>query len=151
MMVRTHVVLALAFGLALVPYTTHRLSFIPLVILATLLPDIDCTQSYLGRHWIWRPLQWCTRHRGLLHSLTFCLIVTSVLALFIPVFALPFFLGYSLHLFADSLTVEGIHLWWPRGGEVRGSIRTGGHVEQVTFWSILGVCVVLAVLLLSKN
>lgn len=145
MMMRTHVLLALSAGLALLPSVTHRISFLPVIVLATLLPDIDCTRSYLGKYWFFRPLQWCTRHRGLFHSLTFCLGATLILALFIPVFALPFFLGYLLHLFADSVTVEGVYFWWPKGGEVRGVLRTGGSIEQGIFYVLCGVCVLLTI------
>ena len=145
---RTHVLLALTVGLALFASITHRVTFLPLIILATLLPDIDCARSYLGRHLFFRPLQWLTNHRGFLHSLTFCFVATLVLALFFPVLALPFFLGYALHLFADSLTVEGIRPWWPGNYEVRGRIRTGGNIEQGIFYGLSLVCIVLVVFLI---
>ncbi len=148
MMMRTHVLSALAVGLAIFPSVTHKFSFLPIIVLATLLPDIDCAQSYLGRAWFLRPLQWVTKHRGLLHSLTFCFLTTLLFALFLPFIALPFFLGYALHLFADSLTIEGVRLWWPAKIEIRGNIRTGGTIERGLFYTLCVVCVPLLIFLL---
>jgi len=148
MMMRTHVLSALAVGLAAFPSVTHKFSFLPIIVFATLLPDIDCTQSYLGRAWFLRPLQWITKHRGLFHSLTFCFLTTLLFALFLPFIALPFFLGYSLHLFADSMTVEGVRLWWPSKTEIHGNIRTGGTIERGIFYTLCGVCLLLVIFLL---
>ena len=148
MLMRTHVLLALTIGLAILPSVTHKFSFLPIIVFATLLPDIDCAQSYLGRAWFLRPLQWITRHRGLLHSLTFCFLMTLLFVLFLPFIALPFFLGYALHLFADSLTGEGIKPWWPVQEEMCGKIRTGGAIERGIFYILCVVCVILTVLLI---
>lgn len=147
MMLRTHILFALAVGLALFPFVAHRFSFLPLIVVATMLPDIDMAHSYLGKWRVFRPLQWFVKHRGLLHSLAFCLGITAVLAFFMPVIALPFFLGYALHLFADSMTIEGIRPLWPARWEARGFIRTGSTVEAVIFYVLCGACVVLAVML----
>jgi membrane-bound metal-dependent hydrolase YbcI (DUF457 family) len=146
-MLRTHVVLALVVGLALLESVTHRVSFLPLLILATLLPDLDTANSYLGKHSVFRPFQWFTRHRGLLHSLTFCFVASAVFAFFVPVVALPFFLGYGLHLFADSMTVEGIRPLWPAKWETRGLLHTGSAAEAGIFYVLCGICIVLAILI----
>lgn len=145
MMFKTHVALAVAVGLAVVPHVTHPYSFFPLLILATLLPDIDSMHSFLGQYKLFRPLQWFVSHRGMIHSMTLCLAITFLLALFVPVVALPFFVGYGLHLFADSVTIEGIRLWWPWSDEVRGKIRTNGRVEKIIFYALCFVIVVLVV------
>lgn len=149
MMLRTHIAFGLAGGLALLPYVYHQWSFIPLVLIATLLPDIDCMHSYLGKHWIFRPLQWCIKHRGVIHSLTFCVITTLLFMLFIPVAALPFFLGFTLHLLGDGVTKEGIRLWWPWSEEIRGPMRTGGTIEKGVFYGLCGVNVLLFLLRLG--
>ncbi len=121
------------FSLFFLEYLNEKIFFIPIVLLSSLLPDIDTAYSYLGRKRVFRPLQFFVRHRGLIHSFTFVIIAAVLLAMFIPVVAFPFFLGYSLHLLADSVTVEGIRPFWPWKDEVSGKIRTGGVVEYVLF------------------
>ena len=123
------------FGLFFFEYMNEKIFFIPIILLASLLPDIDSAYSYLGREKVFRPLQFFVRHRGFIHSFTFAIVAAVLLAMFIPVVAFPFFLGYSLHLLADSLTVEGIRPFWPWKDEVSGKIRTGGIVEYGIFAS----------------
>ena len=65
--------------------------------------------------------------------------------MFLPVLALGFFLGYGLHLFGDSLTIEGIRVWWPSREEIRGPMRVGGKVEGWVLWSLTFLCVLLVV------
>lgn len=133
MLMKTHLALGAMAILFLLPIINNKLIFVFVVLFVTLLPDIDIATSYLGRKKIFRPLQWFVSHRGVIHSLTLCVIVSFLLAYFIPVLALPFFLGYSLHLFGDSLTSEGIRPFWPLKKEVHGAIRVGGKVEETIF------------------
>lgn len=145
MMFKTHLMLALTVALLLLPYVEDKWLFVPLVLFSTLLPDIDSMHSFLGRKWFFRPLQWFVKHRGMLHSLTFCLLITGLFALFIPVLALGFFIGYGLHLFGDSLTVEGVRLWWPSKVENRGPMRTGGRVERGVLWVLTILSVIFVI------
>jgi len=139
MIKRTH--LAIAFGLMLyfLPIMNKKLIFMPVVLIAALLPDIDSPSSAYGHKWYWRPVQWASKHRGVLHSLTFCFVVSLGLAFFIPVLAFPFFLGYSSHLIGDALTQEGIIPFWPLKKEAKWILRTGGKREMVVFLALLGI------------
>ncbi|MBS3089750.1 metal-dependent hydrolase [Candidatus Pacearchaeota archaeon] len=148
MMMRTHLALGALAGVILLPYVTHKISFIPIILLASLLPDIDSMHSYLGKYWIFRPMQWFVKHRGMLHSLTFCLLVSFIFAAFSPFLVLPFFIGYGLHLFSDSLTIEGIQIWWPKGRVARGNMLTGGRVEKILF---IAVCLAIAIFILRLS
>jgi len=129
--------------LLLFPYVLNKWVFVPIVLVASLLPDIDSMNSYFGKHFIFRPIQWFVKHRGMLHSLTFCLIITLIFALFLPVLALSFFIGYGLHLFGDSLTIEGIRPWWPNKNVLKGSIRTNGEIEKWVFYVLILVSLFL--------
>ena len=133
MLGKTHLVIALFATIIFLPHVSHKWIFIPIVLLATMLPDIDSGFSSLGKKPIFRPLQMLTRHRGLFHSFTFCILVTLVLAMYWPVFAFPFFLGYGLHLLADSWTVEGIKPFWPLKLVSRGNVKVGGTIEETLF------------------
>ena len=75
-----------------------------------------------------------TSHRGFIHSLTFCLLISILLAVFIPILAIGFFLGFSLHLLADSFTKMGITPFWPYSRKAQGVLNTGGVVEKGIFF-----------------
>src|SRR5947207_802327 len=108
MLRRTHLVIGLAIALHFVSHVTNQFLFIFIVLLSTVLPDIDSGFSALGRNWFAKPVQIMTSHRGYLHSYTFAVFASIIISLIYPVAALPFFLGYSFHLLADSFTVLGI-------------------------------------------
>lgn len=146
MLWRTHIAISLAFAFILLPFVTNKIFFIPIVAIATFLPDIDSCESALGKKLIFRPLQWIVKHRGMIHSYTFCVLLSGIFAFIYPVVALPFFLGYSTHLLADSFTPEGINLLWPFKMQSAGKIKTGGAVEYGIF--IAFVCI--DILLLAR-
>ncbi len=128
----------LAIGLAIALYFANRVTkpwiFIPVVLAASLFPDIDSGFSYLGRKPIFKPIQMATMHRGIIHSYTICILLSIAIAFFYPIFALPFFLGYSFHLFADSFTSQGIRPFWPLKGMSNGIVVVGGKIEKTIFY-----------------
>jgi membrane-bound metal-dependent hydrolase YbcI (DUF457 family) len=135
-----------ALGLILIPTVNNQIIFFAVIMIASLFPDIDIAGSHAGRKWYFKPVQWFVKHRGIIHSFTLCVAMSFVIAYFVPVLALPFFLGYSVHLFADSLTKDGIRPFWPFKKEVAGSFPTGGKVEEVFF----AVFVIIDIILLIK-
>lgn len=143
MMKRTHLIIALAFALLFLPRVNYKLIFLPVVLVCSLLPDIDTPNSQFGNKWYFRPLQFVSKHRGILHSLSFCILFSIVLAFIFPILALPFFLGYSSHLIGDSFTQEGITPFWPWKKSSKGMIRTGGRAEKGIFLVFLIVDVLL--------
>jgi membrane-bound metal-dependent hydrolase YbcI (DUF457 family) len=147
-MFRTHLAIGIFLVLLFLPMVSYKISFVILVLIFTLFPDIDMSQSYLGKHKILRPLQWMVKHRGFFHSFTLAVGVAILLALFYPISALPFFLGYSGHLIGDALTSEGIRPWWPFKNEIKWSIRTGGRREKVGLFVIMILNIILLVRLL---
>jgi len=142
---RSHLALGLAGILFFLPSITYKAAFVIVVLIATLLPDIDSMHSFLGNRWYLRPLQWATKHRGVLHSFSFCLFVSILLCFITPILSLPFFLGYSIHLFADSFTQEGIRPFWPFKDEISGSVTTGGNIEKGLFYGVLLLDLILFV------
>lgn len=145
MIKRTHLAIGLAFALLFLPHVNNKLLFFPIVLICSLLPDIDSPDSYFGHHKLWRPLQFIVTHRGIFHSFTLCILVSFVFAFFVPVLALPFFLGYSSHLLSDSFTQEGITPFWPWKRTSTGFLRTGGTVERGVFITFLIIDAVLFV------
>jgi membrane-bound metal-dependent hydrolase YbcI (DUF457 family) len=137
MIKRTHLAIGLAMALLFLPSVKYKLLFFPVVLIASLLPDIDSPSSAVGHNSIFRPLQFVAKHRGVFHSFSFCIISSVVLAFVLPVLALPFFLGYASHIFADSFTKEGIMPFWPWKRSSNGLLSTGGTTEYSIFIGIL--------------
>ena len=133
MLIKTHLAITIFFILLFINSVEHKFVFVVVALLATYLPDIDSRYSTLGRKKINRILQWFTKHRGMFHSFSFLLTITLFLVLFFPVVAFGFFLGYGLHLFADSFTPNGIRPFYPCKSKSCGKIRTGGRVETILF------------------
>ncbi len=142
---RTHIAIGVFAMFFFLPYVENKLVFIPVVLIASMLPDIDSGFSTMGKRAIFRPIQLFFKHRGALHSLTVCIALSLIFAYFIPVIAFPFFLGYSLHLLADAWTIDGIKPFWPLQEQAKGKVRTGGTTEQLVFFVfiILGILAVL--------
>ena len=145
MMFRTHMAVSAFLILLFLPVVVHIWSFVIILLIAGLMPDVDMSQSFLGKYRILRPLQWFVKHRGFFHSLTFALIFTLIFMFYIPIIALPFFLGYTGHLLADSLTSEGIRPFWPSKDEMRWKIKTNGKTEQIIFYVLCFVNLLLLV------
>jgi inner membrane protein len=107
MLGNTHRIIGLATGVAaglitLNPNTIFTSAMNAFVISASsTLPDID--------------LKLGIKHRGITHSLAALSIGTAVMGAFLTPAALPFFVGYGMHILADSLTVTGVQLFWPHG------------------------------------
>ena len=147
MIKKTHLAIGLAISLYFLPFVKYKLLFIPIILIASLLPDIDSRFSHVGKKKIFRPVQIFFEHRGPLHSYTVCIIISLIFAFFYPIFALPFFLGYSFHLLADSFTVRGIKPFWPLKYVSNGIIKTGGLTDRSIFWCFAVMDVFLFVLL----
>jgi len=133
MLLKTHLAISIFFILLLLPVVEDKIIFVIVALVATYIPDIDSRYSKLGRKRIFRILQWMSKHRGMIHSYTFLLTITIFLVLFIPVLAFGFFLGYGLHLLADSFTIAGIQPFYPFKNKSCGIIRTGKRIEVGVF------------------
>ena len=133
MMLRTHITIVILAILLFVSHVKYQILFIIVALTATILPDIDCMYSTVGKSKIFRPLQFFIKHRSIIHSFTIAIILSFILAFLIPVIALPFFLGYSLHVFVDAFTKEGVMPFWPWKKTSFGFLKTGGRIESSIF------------------
>jgi inner membrane protein len=137
MLIKTHLAISVFAIILFFPYVNYPIQFIFLALFATVLPDFDTRFSKYGKNYFARVLQFFTKHRGMLHSITLCTLLSLLLAIFTPILAFGFFLGYSLHLLADSFTEKGIPLFWPLKYNAKGFIKTGGVVEKGIFFTII--------------
>lgn len=137
----------LAIALYFLPFANHKLLFIPVILISSLLPDIDSAFSVIGRKKIFRPVQMVLTHRGPLHSYTVCILISLLFAFLYPIFALPFFLGYSFHLFLDSFTINGIKPFWPLKYQSSGVVKTGGIIDTWIFLIFIIIDILLFLLI----
>ena len=130
MLIRTHLAITIFAILLLISNVEYKLVFVLVALIATFIPDIDSRYSSLGRKKINRILQFFTKHRGITHSFLFLIFLTLVFLYFVPIIALGFFLGYGLHLFADSFTPDGITPFHPiYKKKSKGKVLTGSRLE----------------------
>lgn len=137
MLFRTHFAIALFFVLIFFQYIENPIIFLPVVLFATIIPDIDTRFSKIGKHKIFRIFNFFVKHRGITHSFTFLAIISASIFLSFKEILLPFALAYSLHLLLDSMTIAGISPLYPLKFRIRGKIKTGGFIEMILFVSFL--------------
>ncbi len=139
MLFKTHLAINFFFAMFFSSYMQHKAIFIALVLFATLLPDIDLLNSYIGKRarLLSRIATFFSKHRQFFHSLTCTLLLSFLLFLLSAGIAMPFFIGYSMHIFADSFTVEGVRIFWPSKKRAKGRIRTGGLTERILFFAFI--------------
>ena len=144
MLIKTHLAITIFAILLLILIVDHKIIFITVALFATFLPDIDSRYSVMGRKKLNRVLQFFTKHRGITHSFVFLIVITLILLYILPVAALGFFLGYGLHLFADSFTKNGITPFHPFSKKKsEGFISTGRKFEKFVFISFIILDVIL--------
>ena len=119
-----------------------------MVVVATIIPDLDCGFSSYGKHLIFRPLQFFVKHRGIVHSFTTAIVLSIVLSVFYPIASFGFFVGYSVHLIVDSFTKKGIQPFWPLKIRSSGFIASGGKVEESLFFSLIFIDIGLFILVI---
>ena len=148
MLLKTHLAFAALVIILFVEHVNSPWIFIAMVVVATIIPDLDLSSSSWGRHLIFRPLQFFVKHRGIFHSFTFAVLASVLLAVFWPVASLGFFIGYSVHLITDSFTKEGIQPFWPLKAKSRGFIASGRTIEESLFFSLVIIDIILFFLII---
>lgn len=140
---RTHTVFGLLAGLLLLKhFNTEWFLFLPLVMLGSLLPDIDHENSKINNILpVTKLVPRLFKHRGFFHSVWPA--VLAYLGLHIArldYIGIPLAIGYAAHLFSDCLTRQGCNLLHPVATlNVQGFIMTEGTMEVVVFVLILAL------------
>ena len=143
MLIRTHFMFAVFMILIFFNYVNNKLIFVVMVLIATIIPDLDNPHSKYGSNIAFSPLQSVTKHRGFIHSFTTAVILVGIIAIWWPVASFGFFIGYSVHLITDSFTKNGIRPFWPFKWEANGPITTVGKIEDVLFLGLIVINVLL--------
>ena len=148
MYLKTHLMLAILVILVFISHVKSQWVFAGMVLIATVVPDLDSSFSSWGRHLMFRPLQFFTKHRGIIHSFLTAIILSLIIAVWFPVASFGFFIGYCVHLFSDSFTIEGIQPFWPMHYKSTGPIASGGKIEETLFLSLIIINFLVFVFLL---
>ena len=135
MLFRTHVLFGVLVWFILDRFVEMPGFVLGFVLLGSVFVDVDSLKSKVGKR-LWF-VAWFLRHRGFLHSLVGCLVLSSVVGLFNLWAGFGFFIGYVSHLVLECFTCMGLKVFWPFGFRVRGFIRSGSWVEDVLFVLVL--------------
>lgn len=150
MLGKTHLALSLFLGLLLFQFVKSPFIFLGIVLLSSLVADIDIKTSKLGKCFLFRPIQFFVKHRGIFHSLLFMILVIILFLFFYPIGALAFFIGYFSHLILDGLSVEGVRLFYPFGKKFSGIFRVGGFFEKILFFVLVVLDFFMVVFIILK-
>ncbi|MGB2867272.1 MAG: metal-dependent hydrolase [Bacteroidota bacterium] len=116
----THITFAEFIYLLLLTTTGVTLSVLNALVIgiASILPDVDTEASYVGKSvpFLSKRIERKFGHRTLTHSAPF---VAALSILSLPLFAISpdifvcFLIGYASHPFLDTMTVQGVKLFYP--------------------------------------
>ncbi len=133
MMFLTHIVVGLFIGLVYITKSNPSLPIfaLALVLLGTVLPDIDSPRSKAKKRL--GILGIIVKHRGIFHSLLLPFLIGFVLYDQLGFhYGFAFFLGYVVHLVLDAMTKSGIAFFYPFSKKkIRGSIRVGSFTDKL--------------------
>lgn len=109
----------------------QALPFFIIALFATLLPDIDNRRSTIGK--FFPIIGITTRHRGFFHTPLATLLFWLIVRFFAgPSMGSAFLAGYLSHIALDSLSKQGIALFFPlTKRRLRGPIKVGSTTEKV--------------------
>jgi len=146
MIARTHLAFGFLIALLISPLLslssiTNKLIFISLVLISSILPDIDQPNSKISKNIpiLSQIISILSKHRGIFHSLFLAITFSAAIFFFIsPLFSLAVLIGYLSHLLIDGFTKKGINFLHPFGHlHLSGFIETGTYSETVVFVLII--------------
>jgi|GEM_PF-4776271 len=145
MMGKTHMVSAAAAwsgGATFLTGQPHP-EALPIVIFASIMPDIDHPNSKMGKRFrftlIPYILYYIIGHRTITHSLFLLLPMLTAAFYFNNLWLTAFVAGYCLHILGDYIADEGIVFFWPvtpKRYHAFLTFKTNGLIE----WLIMIAC-----------
>lgn len=147
MIFKTHIAFAFLIGLSFIKkFEGDPLFFMIIVLLGTILPDIDHPKSLIGRKagFLSKILNFIFGHRKWIHSIFTLIILSFIINKALGVWWKPFFLGYFSHLLIDGFTIEGINFIYPfKQLKLSGFIESGKIKEEILFFILLIIDIIL--------
>ena len=144
MLFRTHILIGFLLGLLALDILDVENKFIFLIftIIFSSFPDVDHEGSKINNKLFFTKIfSFLFKHRGFVHSIFFALILFLIARKFGYYSAgYGVLVGYLAHLSADSLTRNGVRIFYPLFNfKIRGFIKTGGLIERMLFYCILAL------------
>jgi inner membrane protein len=137
MLFRNHILLGIVFFLLLKDYINGGLVFFILVLLGSILPDIDERNSKINQWsgFIGKIIATFSKHRGFFHSFLFIGILIFIVWNYFGLnYGLALGIGFLAHVVGDGITPMGVQMFYPFSKfKVRGPIRVGGWMEGIIF------------------
>lgn len=136
-MFHTHILLGITVFLFTKDFFSagNNLIFFLMVLLGSILPDIDSRHSKINRWsgFVGNIATFLAKHRGFFHSLLFFLILFFVISYYWKNnYAWGLLLGYFAHLIGDGITRRGVQIFYPFSKfKFKGPIRVGGMFETI--------------------
>ena len=123
-----------------------------LVMLFSLMPDIDIPTSRIGRplFWLSVPLEKRFGHRTITHSVigvVILAVLASPLYFTYPLYFWAVMGGYWSHIQIDMANIRGVDLFWPSSirvvmpGKIKFRLEVGSKAEMILLCSMLVFCV----------
>ena len=143
MLFNTHLLFGLFFFMLLKDFFSggNEIIFLLLVLLGSILPDLDSGKSKINRWsgFLGIILGSFLKHRGILHSVFFVIFIFVLANLFLGnYYAFGLLIGVLAHLSSDSLTPGGIKFFYPLSKmRIRGPIKVGGVGEWLVFVGLI--------------
>lgn len=143
MLFYTHLLIGVLSFLILNPYFHggNKWIFLAILLLGSLLPDIDEQNSKINRQsgFIGSIISFLTKHRGIFHSVFLAVLFFLLITIFWSnYYAWAMLVGYLSHLLGDALTPMGVHILYPLSNfKLKGPIRTGGIAELLLLTGII--------------
>ncbi len=131
----THVAGGLLLSLFMMLFISpdSNLIFLILVIIGSLLPDIDCRTSKVGKN---KKVHKLVEHRGIFHSILMAFLLYLLVELQLSSnVSLGFLIGYISHILLDGMTKKGVFPFYPLKLKVKGNIKTGSLYEYMIFFA----------------
>ena len=140
---KTHLLFGLVLGLLLMHYFNFNYWLVFVVMISALLPDLDTPFSWLGRKLkpVSNIISFIFGHRGMMHSLLFMVVITTVGYLYLRSYWMGIAIGFFSHLVLDMMNVMGVRLLWPLDFKVRGFLRANGLFEKLFFILLIIIAV----------
>ena len=148
MMLITHVSFALLLALGLIKYLKLPVNiylFVVILVLAGILPDIDCPHTVLGKKF--KFLSKFFKHRGFFHSIILAVILAIIVFLITlnRYYAFAAIIGFLSHIILDSLTPGGTIPFWPQKIRLKGKIKTGSVIDWILLIIFISLIVVVII------
>ena len=141
MIYRTHLAFGLLVGLFALPFSSiNKFLFLGLVLLGSLLPDIDHENSKINNKLKFtKIIGHLFKHRGIFHTLLLAVLLPGLVWYFVGYgYGVALFAGYMSHLVIDGFTLAGINFLHPFANlRLMGFIETGTVAETLLFVVIL--------------